>query len=353
MTVRTFFSRWHRLVAAAFLLGGLLVAAPAPAAATTAVPDTHAQPSFGPNVIVFQPSMSQATIQSTLDAIATQQVPNQFGPQRYAIFFQPGTYGSVASPLVFQLGYYTQVAGLGAAPGDVVINGAIDVFNQCFGGDAASCALVHRAPGTGSLWLGNQGFVILTNQNFKGLGLYTKGIDVSGAYNRRIGGMGTLNASFVGTYLMKLATPGATGNAVGRFSGSTPSPKWRHKLRLGFTLPDGLGISGQWRHFSAVHCRAIIGGLPADAGCQAKFHGVIYQRPGNLQLNQANFFDLALTARVTQKFNLRIGANNILDTAPPVAGGEVIPAGFGNGNTYPQVYDSLGRYIFAGVTLDF
>jgi len=86
---------------------------------------------LGSNVLVLSPSMPQATIQSKLDAIATQQVPNQFGTQRYAILFEPGTYGSAADPLIFQVGYYTQVAGLGAQPGDVVINGAIDVFNQC------------------------------------------------------------------------------------------------------------------------------------------------------------------------------------------------------------------------------
>jgi hypothetical protein len=90
-----------------------------------------ATPNFGSNVIVLNPTMPQAAIQTQLDAVSTQQVPNQFGTQRYSILFQPGTYGSAASPLVFQLGYYTQVAGLGAQPGDVVINGAIDVFNQC------------------------------------------------------------------------------------------------------------------------------------------------------------------------------------------------------------------------------
>ena len=73
----------------------------------------------------------------------------------------------------------------------------------------------------------------------------------------------------------------------------------------------------------------------------------------NERLPAQSFFDLALTARITQKFNLRFGANNILDRQPPVAGGQVIPAGFGNGNTYPQVYDALGRYMFAGVTVDF
>ena len=89
-------------------------------------------PNLGPNVYIFTPSMPQAQIQSTVDAIAAQQVPNQFGTQRYALLFEPGTYGSAADPLTFQVGYYTQVAGLGNAPGDVTINGTIDVYNQCF-----------------------------------------------------------------------------------------------------------------------------------------------------------------------------------------------------------------------------
>jgi hypothetical protein len=89
------------------------------------------EPSFGPNVYVFSPSMPQSQIQATVDSIATQQVPNQFGTQRYALFFEPGTYGSAADPLIFQVGYYTEVAGLGTSPGDVTINGTINVFNQC------------------------------------------------------------------------------------------------------------------------------------------------------------------------------------------------------------------------------
>jgi hypothetical protein len=100
-------------------------------------------PNLGSNVIIFTPSMSQAAIQSELDTISTQQVPNQFGPQRYAIFFEPGTYGSAADPLDFQVGFYTQVAGLGAEPGDVVINGTVNVFNQCSGG---------QCEGTDNFW---------------------------------------------------------------------------------------------------------------------------------------------------------------------------------------------------------
>jgi hypothetical protein len=93
------------------------------------------EPDFGPNVYVFTPSMPQSQIQATVNAIASQQISNQFGTQRYALLFEPGTYGSAADPLTFQVGYYTEVAGLGQAPGDVTINGTIDVYNQCFAAD--------------------------------------------------------------------------------------------------------------------------------------------------------------------------------------------------------------------------
>jgi Pectate lyase superfamily protein len=89
---------------------------------------------LGPNVIVFDPSMPTTEIQAKVDAIASQQVSNEFGTQRYALLFEPGTYGSAADPLNFQLGYYTSVAGLGRSPGDVVINGSVYVRNQCVAG---------------------------------------------------------------------------------------------------------------------------------------------------------------------------------------------------------------------------
>ncbi len=89
-------------------------------------------PNFGANVIVFDPSMPVADIQARVDAINAQQVGNQFGTQRYSLLFKPGVYGSAATPLIIQVGYYTEVAGLGASPNDVTINGHVDVYNQCF-----------------------------------------------------------------------------------------------------------------------------------------------------------------------------------------------------------------------------
>jgi hypothetical protein len=121
-------------VFAILLAASLVLPISTTAATVTAVtvpPASSNPPNFGSNVYVFTPSTPQSTIQATVDAVATTQVSNQFGTQRYAFLFEPGTYGSAANPLIFQVGYYTTVAGLGLSPSDVTINGAINVSNQC------------------------------------------------------------------------------------------------------------------------------------------------------------------------------------------------------------------------------
>ena len=130
--------------------------APAPAASATS-------PDFGPNVKIFDPSMPVSQIQATVDAIAAQQVGNQFGPERYALLFKPGTYGSAAEPLNFQVGYYTTVAGLGLSPNDVTINGSVYVRNQCDANN--SCTALNN------FWRSLQNLTInVTNPDF---GCYT------------------------------------------------------------------------------------------------------------------------------------------------------------------------------------
>ena len=79
-------------------------------------------PNFGPNVDIFDPSMSASSIQSTLDSVFNTQKLNQFGTQRYALLFKPGTYSAEAN-----IGYYTSIQGLGQNPDDVTINGDVTV----------------------------------------------------------------------------------------------------------------------------------------------------------------------------------------------------------------------------------
>nr|WP_245733360.1 discoidin domain-containing protein [Lentzea jiangxiensis] len=85
-------------------------------------PTDPRNPDFGPNVFVYGPGSSQPEMQSRLDSIAAQMKTNQFGPQRYAVLFKPGTYNADVN-----LRFYTQIAGLGLMPDDVNINGHIRV----------------------------------------------------------------------------------------------------------------------------------------------------------------------------------------------------------------------------------
>ncbi|MBA2286320.1 MAG: coagulation factor 5/8 type domain-containing protein [Ktedonobacteraceae bacterium] len=106
------------------VLGGTTIT-PTPITPTPITPtptQPPGSPNFGPNVIIFDPSMSSATIQSTLDSLYKQQETNQFGTNRYALFFKPGTYS-----VSVNLGFYMQALGLGFLPDAVNINGSVSV----------------------------------------------------------------------------------------------------------------------------------------------------------------------------------------------------------------------------------
>jgi hypothetical protein len=116
---------------------GTPVATPTPTAtATTGVCSQPANPSFGPNMHIFDTSMSAATIQTQLTNdfnLLKDTVTAQFAENRVAEVFKPGTYAVTAN-----VGFYESVAGLGINPTDVVINGdvTVDAFNSEDAGNA-------------------------------------------------------------------------------------------------------------------------------------------------------------------------------------------------------------------------
>ncbi|MEY9875249.1 hypothetical protein ABH931_004750 [Streptacidiphilus sp. MAP12-33] len=114
-------------LAAALPLAGALPAASASAATAAA---RSAGADLGPNVLLFDPSMGDAAIQAQVDAVFATQQSNQFGTERYALAFLPGTY-----TVDINVGFYTHVLGLGASPDDVVINGHVTVDAQWLGGN--------------------------------------------------------------------------------------------------------------------------------------------------------------------------------------------------------------------------
>ncbi|GII23705.1 hypothetical protein Pme01_33020 [Planosporangium mesophilum] len=136
----------RRLIGLAMVLGLVLTTVTATTVTAAAASPPHSGTrDFGPNVTVFDPSMPVSQIQAALDATHAAQVNNEMGTNRYAFLFKPGTYGTAERPLQIKVGYYTEIAGLGASPTDVVINGKVEVYNRCLadGGTSNCLALVN------------------------------------------------------------------------------------------------------------------------------------------------------------------------------------------------------------------
>lgn len=224
--------------------------------------------------------------------------------------------------------------------------GADTIVTQCTNtADPFFCSLINR-DASGSLWRTNGGYIVNTPQNIGYA--QTKGIDVSAAYSRQLGGIGRMNVSFVGTWLDKLESfDGITipVDCVGYHGAlcGTPNPKWRHQMRVGLDTKMGIGVSVRWRYFDSV--------VQDRSSSNPNLAGTT--QPANLKIPAVSYFDLTLTADVGDNFKFRLGANNLLDKTPPLTVGAACPAGPCNGNSWAQVYDSLGRYVYAGVTLDF
>jgi len=106
-------------------------------------------PNFGPNVLIFDPSMSMTSIQSQLAQVYTQMDSAQFGTGRYALFFKPGQYS-----LDVQVGFYTQLLGLGQSPDDVVITGAVRAKADWLGSNNATC----------NFWRAAENFAVIPTQ---------------------------------------------------------------------------------------------------------------------------------------------------------------------------------------------
>ncbi|QIL89950.1 TonB-dependent receptor plug domain-containing protein [Microbulbifer sp. SH-1] len=208
------------------------------------------------------------------------------------------------------------------------------VLNKCLEtGEARFCDSINRGA-NGNLWVGEASISSPdANLGF----IETAGIDVNANYGFDIGRFGSMNMNFIATYLTKWDQQEFAGEAVedcnGVWNGSCgePTPEYVSTLRATWATPvEGLDVTGGWRHISAVD----------DLGANgADFDAIDY-------------FDLSAAWAATDNVIVRSGINNLLDEEPPLtadAGAGI----FGNGNTFPGIYDALGRYAFLGVTVDF
>jgi outer membrane receptor protein involved in Fe transport len=207
--------------------------------------------------------------------------------------------------------------------------GPSNTLTACYdNNDADACSRVRRNA-NGQLWLG-VGHVIDTNINIGSL--QTSGYDLNLSYaGIEMGRFGELNVNVTATLLDELVTNPGPGieayDCVGLFGDDclAPTPEWRSHTRLGWETPWNVDLSLTWRYMDSVE---EFRSNPAQI---------------DFELDAESYFDLAANWAVTEKASILLGINNVLDEDPSINSNVGTT---GNGNTYPQAYDALGRFIF-------
>jgi iron complex outermembrane receptor protein len=228
-----------------------------------------------------------------------------------------------------------------------VNGGNADVYiNSCLAGQASFCSLIQRDQ-FGSLWILPTGFITDTSLNLGGL--TTQGYDIQASYGLDIGEH-RLGFNLVGTLLEDLSTAplpdGDFYDCAGLYGGicGVPAPEWRHALRTTWSTPwAGLDVSATWRYFSSVD----LDKTSSDSQLSAPVALT------DASFDAVDYIDLTAAITFADNYTFRVGANNVLDEAPPLVGQANCPAGICSGNTFSQVYDTLGRQVFMSLTVDF
>jgi iron complex outermembrane receptor protein len=241
--------------------------------------------------------------------------------------------------------------------------GASAILTECVNA-GLFCNDIHR-DADNSLWLSNSGYVVDSLANVGKL--ETRGVDVDVSYGFDVGPAGKIRTNLIGTYVDLYtitpiaAEPSSKFNCAGLYgdtcsSGaatSNPIFRWRHTWRTTWSTPwEGLDITASWRYFSAIKLDSLSpqANLAAQNGATVANGGISSSDAG---IKAYNYLDLSAAVKLIDKVTLRVGVNNVFDKDPPIIGGTNLPATAGNGNTFPQVYDALGRFLFGQVTVQF
>jgi iron complex outermembrane receptor protein len=219
------------------------------------------------------------------------------------------------------------------------VNGILNLcYNVIQDATSAVCGLVNRD--TQGIISGPPFVVSAGNANLASLA--TSGIDFQVDYDQPLGFSvwgqeeSRLNFFFLLNYSDEnnfVPTAGVDETVVcaGRFglNCGNPTPKWKWSSRLSW-LDGPVTTSVRWRHIGAVTDDDDATDFVVDS------------------IEAYDLFDLTIGFNASDNFTMNIGVNNIFDVQPPVIGSNQEQA-----NTYPGVYDVLGRDFFVSAQFRF
>ena len=209
-------------------------------------------------------------------------------------------------------------------------------LDQCLAnGNPVFCGLITRDP-DGSLAAGEAG-VGFQQTNVNIAELETTGIDLQVLYAFEVGSQ-SFNIDYAATILDQLDTvpfPGADPIECEGFFGNncgSPNPEYRHRAILTWNSPWDVDVTGTWRHFGGTDNDNTSDTLETD-------------------LDTVDYIDLAANWYVVENISVKLSILNVFAEDPPIFSGAG-PASFGNGNTYPTVFDT-SRAMIASVKFTF
>jgi len=215
-----------------------------------------------------------------------------------------------------------------------------DILTGCYqNNNRATCALIGRNPNNGTF----------NGTNARGIGLAlsnlgklrTNGFDLGINYGLGLGDMGgldfSLNLNKLRTYDFQATPTSIVRDCVGLYSISCGViHDFKSVFRTTWNYND-FGVSLNWRH---------LGGVTEEPGGQAFL-------PAFASIGSHNYFDLGASWKYNDMLRVNLSVANVADKQPPVVGNTIAATAINSGNTFPQFYDTIGRFYTMGVTVSF
>jgi outer membrane receptor protein involved in Fe transport len=259
--------------------------------------------------------------------------PEEADTTTFGVVFTP-TFGGAINRALFSVDYY-----------DIDIKktigtfGAQEVLNQCYtSGLTESCSRIVRVGGT--LTLPGSGIQLYTtNLDY----LRAEGVEFAGTLGFDLGNVGqlTLQAN-INKYLTQESRSSSFAKVIdcngyyGTQCGN-PLPEMRWTQRTSWSKGP-FGVSLLWRHLGSTDIEPT-----QTAGTFAQFR----------KIDAFNYFDLSASWNYNDNFSVQLSALNVTNEDPPVVGNEAGTTSANSGNTFPSVYDTLGRVYAVGFNVKF
>jgi outer membrane receptor protein involved in Fe transport len=176
----------------------------------------------------------------------------------------------------------------------------------------------------------------------------TSGIDVNVAYRVSAGKFGVdakygsldLSGGFnqVQSYKFRPTPASIERNCLGYYSVACGGPNYKRKFNQRTTWTIGAWSLGyNWRYVSGV--------IEEPGGTDFL--------PAFARIDAYHYVDISAAWNVSKMLRLNVSVNNVANKQAPIVGGSIGTITTNSGNTFPQYYDAVGRYVTFGATLKF